>query len=226
MLTAYVPGIGPQQRKWILDATAVAAYHAQLAFPVVGVLVCDDAPQFTWLTQQLALCWVHDGRHYKKLEPSVPAFRRDYWTYYRQLLAYRQQPTPAERERLAARFDALFSTLTGYAALDDRITKTRAKRDCLLLVLEHPELPLHNNPAELAARAGAQTGCQLWPAYRRRHPRLGHLRHPGATATKLGVSLYHYFQDRLSGAPQLPSLAALITLRAPGLHLADSWNSS
>jgi hypothetical protein len=147
----YLDEVGLAQ--WILDATAVAAYHAQLAFPVVGVLVCDDAPQFTWLTQQLALCWVHDGRHYKKLEPSVPAFRRDYWTYYRQLLAYRQQPTPAERERLAARFDALFSTLTGYAALDDRITKTRAKRDCLLLVLEHPELPLHNNPAELAARA-------------------------------------------------------------------------
>jgi hypothetical protein len=155
-LAAHLPGLGPQQRKWILDATAVAAYHAQLEFPVVRVLVCDDAPQFTWLTQQLSLCWVHDGRHYKKLEPSVPAFRtlledfrRDYWDYYRQLLAYRQHPTPAERERLGARFDELFSTTTGYAALDDRIAKTRAKRDCLLLVLEHPELPLHNNPAEL-----------------------------------------------------------------------------
>jgi len=47
-----------------------------------------------------------------------------------------------------------------------------------------------------------------------------------ATATKLGVSLYHYFQDRLNGAPHRPSLASLITLRAPALHLADSWNSS
>jgi hypothetical protein len=233
-LAAHVPGIGPQQRKWILDATAVAAYHAQLEFPVVQVLVCDDAPQFTWLTQQVSLCWVHDGRHYTKLEPSVPAFRtlledvrRDYWDYYRHLLAYRQRPLPAERDRLAARFDALFSTVTGYTALDERIAKTRAKRDCLLLVLDHPELPLHNNPAELAARArvrkrdvsfGPRTddGIRAWDTFATL----------AATATKLGVSLYHYFQDRLSGAAQLPSLASRITQRAPGLHLADSWNSS
>lgn len=234
VLAAHVPGIGPQQRKWVLDATAVAAYHAQLEFPVIQVLVCDDAPQFTWLTQQIGLCWVHDGRHYTKLEPSIPHFRTlladfkgDYWTFYRQLLAYRQQPLLAERDRLAARFDELFSTTTGYTALDDRIVKTRAKRDCLLLVLDHPELPLHNNPAELAARArvrkrdvsfGPRTddGLRAWDTF-------GTL---AATATKLGVSLYHYVQDRLSGAPHLPSLASLITRRAPALHLADSWNSS
>ncbi|MGI8915330.1 MAG: hypothetical protein ACR2JY_16365, partial [Chloroflexota bacterium] len=121
----------------------------------------------------------------------------------------------------------LFATVTGYAALDDRITKTRAKRDCLLLVLEHPELPLHNNPAELAARSrvrkrdvsfGPRTddGIRAWDTFATL----------AATATKLGVSLSGYFRDRLSGAPQLPSLASLISLRAPALHLADSWNSS
>jgi hypothetical protein len=50
----------------------VAAYHAQLEFPVIQLLVCDDAPQFNWLTAELALCWVHEGRHYKKLAPCVP----------------------------------------------------------------------------------------------------------------------------------------------------------
>jgi hypothetical protein len=34
-LEANLPRLGPQQRKWILDATAVAAYHAQVEFPVV-----------------------------------------------------------------------------------------------------------------------------------------------------------------------------------------------
>ena len=34
-------------------------------------LVCDDAPQFKLLTEELALCWVHEGRHYKKLNPLV-----------------------------------------------------------------------------------------------------------------------------------------------------------
>src|SRR5213593_2807588 len=30
LLEAHLPGLGPQQRRWILDATAVAAYHADL----------------------------------------------------------------------------------------------------------------------------------------------------------------------------------------------------
>ena len=34
---------------------------------VVRLLVCDDAPQFTLVTEELALCWVYEGRHYKKL---------------------------------------------------------------------------------------------------------------------------------------------------------------
>jgi hypothetical protein len=72
MLETYLPGVGPQQRKWILDATAAAAYHADVEFPVVRLLVCDDAPQFTLVTEELGLCWVHEGRHYKKLMPSIP----------------------------------------------------------------------------------------------------------------------------------------------------------
>src|SRR6266852_251879 len=52
LLEVHLPGLGPQHRKWILDATAVAAYHAALEFPVVRLLVCDDAPQFTLVTQQ------------------------------------------------------------------------------------------------------------------------------------------------------------------------------
>jgi Transposase IS66 family len=69
------------------------------------------------------------------------------------LLAYREQPTPEEAARLEGEFEALFSTVTGYTALDERIAKTRAKKRCLLMVLVHPEIPLHNNPAELGARA-------------------------------------------------------------------------
>src|SRR6266851_6141489 len=67
LLEVHLPGLGPQQRKWILDATAVAAYHAALEFPVVRLVVCDDAPKITLVTEELGLCWVHDGRHYKKL---------------------------------------------------------------------------------------------------------------------------------------------------------------
>jgi hypothetical protein len=112
---------------------------------------------------------------------------------------------------LEARFDDLFSTVTGYDALDDRMSKTRAKKASLLLMLDHPEIPLHNNAAEFGCRArvrkrdvrfGARTedGVRLWDT--------------GMTlvetAKKLGVSFYHYLQDRVSGSMQMPSLARLI----------------
>jgi transposase IS66 family protein len=234
LLEVQLPGLGLQQRKWILDATAVAAYHADLEFPVVRLLVCDDAPQFTLVPAELALCWVHEGRHYKKLVPYVPYHRtlvadfvQRFWTYYDQLRAYREQPTPEEAARLDGAFEALFSTVTGYQALDERIAKTRAKKGCLLMVLTHPELPLHNNPAELGARArvrkrdvsfGPRTreGAKAWDTFMTLVE----------TATKLGVSFYHYIHDRVSGAYQMPALAGLIAERAQGLDLGASWDTS
>lgn len=234
LLETHRPALGPQQRKWILDATAVAAYHADLEFPVVRLLVCDDAPQFTVVTEELALCWVHEGRHYKKLVPYVPYHRalvedfvQRFWTYYDQLLAYREQPTSEEAARLDGEFEALFSTITGYQALDERIAKTQTKKGCLLMVLTHPEIPLHNNPAELGARArvrkrdvsfGPRTreGATAWDTFMTL----------AETATKLGVSFYHYIHDRVSGAYKMPALADLIEERAKNLNLGASWNTS
>src|SRR6266850_1568414 len=86
------------------------------------------------------------------LQTLVEDFVQCFWTSYDQLLAYREQPTRAEAARLDGEFDVLCATTTGYHALDERIAKTRAKKACLLLVLTHPEIPLHNNPAELGAR--------------------------------------------------------------------------
>ncbi len=50
----------------IAEATLIAFYHKEMEHPIVNILVADDAPQFKLLTEELALCWVHDGRHYKK----------------------------------------------------------------------------------------------------------------------------------------------------------------
>src|SRR5438445_730722 len=234
LLETHLPGLGPQQRKWILDATAVAAYHAALEFPVVRLLVCDAAPPFTLVTEELALCWVHEGRHYKKLMPYIPHHRalvedfvQRFWTYYDQLLAYRERPTAAETARLDGACEALFATITGYDAPDERMAKTQTKKGCLLMVLVPPEIPLHNHPAELGARARV----------RKRDVSFGPRTHEGArawdtfmtlaeTATKLGGSFYHYIQDRISGTSQMPSLADLIGERAKMLNLGASWDTS
>ena len=77
-LDEHLPKLGEKLRKVIKDALAIAAYRTQTLWPVVDLVVCDDAPQFNWLTEELALCWIHEFRHYKKLIPHIP--------YHRQLL--------------------------------------------------------------------------------------------------------------------------------------------
>jgi hypothetical protein len=219
---------------WIVDAAAVAAYHAQTEWPIVRLLVCDGALQFTWVSEELALCWVHEGRHYKKLLPVVPSHRAaldtfldDFWDYYDQLLAYREQPHATERQRLADAFDRLFSTKTGYWALDERIALTKAKKVSLLLVLSRPEIPLHNNPAELGARQrvrkraisfGPRTaeGAKAWDTFMSL----------AATTKQLRVSFYQYIHDRISGTNQIPPLNELIDERAKDLNLGASWTVS
>ena len=53
LLEAHLPNLGSQRRTRILDAVGVAAYHTQMEFPVVKLLVCDDAAQFHELTEDL-----------------------------------------------------------------------------------------------------------------------------------------------------------------------------
>jgi hypothetical protein len=209
---------GPQQRRRLLEAAAIAAYHQETELPVVKLLRCDDAAQFKRLTEELALCWVHDGRHDKKLNPIVPGhrepgerFRQDYWAFYGQLLEFKQTPTPAEADRLSEAFDRLFSTRTDYAELDDRIAKTHAKKEALLAVLRHPELPWHNNDAELGARAQARVrDVSLHTKSKAGTQAKDTFMTLVQTAKKLGVSAYDDIHDRVSGKFELPSLAQLI----------------
>ena len=70
----------------------------------------------------------------------VEDFVQRFWTYYDQLLAYRERPTSAEAAT-GGEFEALFATITGYEALDERIAKTGAKKGCLLMALTRPEVP-------------------------------------------------------------------------------------
>ena len=50
LLDKHLPKLGENLRKLIKDGLAIAAYRSQTLWPVVELLVCDDAPQFNWLT--------------------------------------------------------------------------------------------------------------------------------------------------------------------------------
>jgi hypothetical protein len=124
-------------------------------------------------------------------------FRKQFWDFYEELLTYQQQPTQEESARLEEEFDRLFSTRTGFDALDSRIAKTKANKDSLLMVLKHPEIPLHNNPAELEARQRVrkrdvsfgprtQEGVKAWDTFMSL----------AATAKKLDISFPQYIHCR------------------------------
>jgi regulator of replication initiation timing len=207
-----------QVKDKILEASAIAFYHKRQDYPVIRILVCDEAPQFKLLTYMLSLCWIHEGRHYKKLRPVVPSnikkldnFIVKFWKFYRKLLEYKSSPSSKLSEILSSEFDKLFSTQTGYKDLDERILKTKSKKDNLLLVLECPELPLHNNEAELGARQQV----------RKRDISLHTMSEEGTkakdtfltivqTCKKLGINVYLYIHDRIKKDFQLPSLSEVL----------------
>lgn len=218
LLRTYFPDPNKQQtnRLILLESTAIAAYQT-LPY-AVKFLLTDDAPQYNKITEYHPLCWIHDGRHYKKLMPVVMLHRKildnfitKYWNFYDQLLTYKLSPTRNEADHLSKKFDKLFSTETGYDCLDERIKKTNDQKIQLLLVLENPFLPLHNNDSEGGARGQA----------RRRDISFHTMSAVGTeskdtfmtimqTAKKQAVSFYHYIGDRIMKKFEMPSLASLI----------------
>jgi FtsZ-binding cell division protein ZapB len=218
--------LNDQQQARIFEAAALTAYYSQTTRPIVPLLLSDDAPQFRDITDEQALCWVHEGRHYKKLTPFLDYhrqllddFKSKFWSFYHNLQRYRASPSLEQATVLSREFDTLFSTVTGYDALDRRIAKTKAKKDKLLMVLLHPEIPLHNNPAELGARRrvrkrdvsfGPRTtdGVAAWDTFMTLV----------ATAKKLGISFFAYVYDRVAGVNALPRLADIIKQRSPASH--------
>ena len=218
LLNAIKVKLGSQQRTRIMEACAIAAYREQEEKPLIKILMCDDAPQFKLLTEERTLCWIHDGRHYKKLNPVVPQhtilrddFLTQYWQYYQTLKDYKEAPDPNKAIELKQQFDALFSTQTGYQQLDERIAKTYAKRKELLLVLKYPELPLHNNASELSARVQARARDVSLHTMSEKGTKIKDtFMTISQTAKKLKVRTYDYIRDRVSGEFKLPSLAQLI----------------
>jgi len=220
-----------QARRKLYEAAALAAYRAQTDVPVVDTLLGDDAPQFDDITDDRSLCWVHEGRHYAKLTPMFEPFQKEletfqdrFWDYYRELRAHRAKPTSRKARRLEKLVDELFSTEVENADLATRISKTAAKKSELLLVLTHPELPLHNNDSELTVRQrkrkqdvsfGPRTeaGSKAWDT----------MQSLVSTTRKLGVNIYEYLKDRVTRSAAVPRLAELIRQQALERNLGESW---
>ena len=180
------------------------------------ILVGDDAPQFKKIALLFALCWVHEERLYKKLVPilefhkkEVERVRGEIWEYYDRLKDYKQEPTEQKKHALWADFDELFSQETTYEELNKRLSLTLDKKNELLVVLDYPEVPLHNNLSEIALReivikrkiSGGVKNEAGKVAWENNMSILG-------TCKKLGISFYEFMREVFSRniTTDIPSL--------------------
>jgi hypothetical protein len=181
-------------------------------------IISDDAGQYIGVSSHHALCWIHEIRHYKKMNPFLNqhksvlnSFLSELWSFYELLTQYKENPDRNMSINICGRFDSIFSTVTGYKTLDDRIAMTRKKKDELLLVLNYPNIPLHNNTAEIAVREGV---IKRKISYGTRSD-LGKMAWENMlsimdTCKKLGVSFYKYILDIFSNSYSMPRLSELI----------------
>ena len=186
-----------------------------------AVIVSDDAGQFN--IGQHALCWIHAERLVHKLDTFTDQHRAAQrhvraliWWYYADLKAYRTAPTSRRRSELRARFDRIFQRRTGFVMLDRLLRRLHANKAELLMVLDHPDIPLHTNGSENDIR------CQVT----KRHISGGTHSDIGRdcrdaflglvkTCRRLSITFWDYLGARIGviGSPVVPPLPDLIRCR-------------
>jgi hypothetical protein len=183
-------------------------------------IISDDAGQFNVLLH--ALCWIHAERLLAKLvgfnneqRQALEDVRTTLWQLYRDLQSYKAAPTEEAKQALKDRFDALCTTKTCFASLNQALKRMHRNKDELLLVLERPDLPLHNNLSEGDIREYVKrrkiSGGTRSDDGRRGRDTFASLK---KTCRKLGISFWNYLNDRIRGNNGIPALPALIEARA------------
>ncbi len=201
----------PTTFNWVCDSFAFGYYHQQKDFPKVDILISDNAPEYNLIGNRQGLCWIHDARNYNKLTPFIKHheqvldnFVKKYWEFYNKLLEYKKSPNKKSKIQIEKDFNELFIPNTNYFDLDKQIKKTLKNKEKLLLVLEYPYIPLHNNLAELAARIQVRKrdislhtitklGTQIQDAF------MSIIQ----TCRLNGINAYKYIKDRIENINQI-----------------------
>ena len=184
------------------------------------VILSDDAGQFNILMH--ALCWIHAERTIHKLvacnqkeSKAIEDIRDHIWELYRALKAYKEVPDGKTKTQLEQRFDEIFTTQTDSEVLNAALQRIAKNKKELLLVLDRPEIPLHNNLSEGENREYVKkrkiSGSTRSENGRRSRDTFISLK---KTCRKLDVSFWDYLYDRLSKSGKIAPLQDLIRAQA------------
>jgi hypothetical protein len=170
------------------------------------------------------LCWIHAERKINTLIPIndnqvllIDYIRNRFWNLYADLKSYKQNPIENDKKKLIARFDSIFTTITGYSQLDKTLESLHKNKKELLLVLDRPEVPLHNNSSETEIRDEVKKR-KISAGTRSPNGRLSRNTFLSLkkTCKKLGISFYKYLLARFSNDTEVPYLPDLIAMKLSG----------
>ena len=219
---AWLKHLGITAERLVRSATEGALLGSLIAHGVSPdlVILSDGALQFDVLVH--ASCWIHAERPLLRMVPysdahraAIAKIRDQIWMLYRDLKAYRQQPDPAQKPVLEARFDALVEQHTDFANIKQVLKDMRQRKSDLLRVLEQPAVPLHNNISETHVRDYVKkrkiSGGTRSDAGRRCRDTFASLK---KTCRCLGIAFWQYLVDRVRNLGKITRLATAIRQRA------------
>jgi hypothetical protein len=218
----HLEDLGMKTKRLVRIATEGALIGGLLehGFRTNLVILSDDAGQFNIFRH--ALCWVHAERKINELIPynivqvkAIEEIRTEFWNIYHKIKDYKKAQSEELKEEIGKRFDKLCATRTCYELLNGVLKRMKRNKAELLLVLDRPEIPLHNNLSENDIREYVKkrkiSGSTRSEEGRKCRDTFTSLK---KTCKKLGIRFWDYLNDRLSGKNAIASLPILIREKA------------
>ena len=200
-------------------------------FPEAMIIHSDGARQFDTAFDH-SLCWFHASRPLAKLIPANKQERvardwieKQYWHLYDDIEAYCLAPTETRKAQITQDFNHWVTTQVDYPDLQYELGKLHRAREELLLVLEYPWLPLHNNLSERQIREYVKrrkiSGGTRSTLGQRCRDVFASLK---KTCKLHGVSFSRYLKDRISGVGIIPRLSDLVREKSAQLMSNSAYS--
>jgi hypothetical protein len=215
---AQLDALGIHQARHVRIATEGGLIGSLIhhGFPPDLVILSDDAGQFDVFLH--ALCWIHAERVFQRILPlnqqhtkALDWVTSQIWDLYHDLKHYRIHPDSVEKQELSDRFDEICRTKTGFQTLNLALERLANNKAELLLVLDRPDIPLHNNLSERDIREYVIkrkiSGSTRSDEGRRCRDTFASLK---KTCKKQRIAFWDYLLDRVNLTNNIPYLPNLI----------------
>ena len=209
-------GLTNNKEQRILTEAGLLGCILEKGVPPDLIVLSDDAGQFDILYR--ALCWMHAERKINILLPIndyearvIDDVRSQIWAFYNALKIYKLSPGKTMKKALEEKFEKIFTQKTEFESINKALALIYATKKGLLMVLDRPEVPLHNNGSENTLRSMVQkrkihggTRSEKGKMCRDTFVSLK------KTCIKLGIPFFKFLYDRLTEKNEILPLHKLM----------------